>query len=68
VAPGLILGSSFHATHTPEETQRRIIAGIPVGRAGTTDDVARAVVFLASEFDGFITGATLDINGGVYAM
>jgi 3-oxoacyl-[acyl-carrier protein] reductase len=68
VTPGLILGSTFHATHTPEETQRRIIAGIPVGRAGTLDDVARAVVFLASEFDGFITGATLDINGGVYAM
>jgi 3-oxoacyl-[acyl-carrier protein] reductase len=68
VAPGLILGSTFHATHTPEETQRRIISGIPVGRAGTTGDVARAVVFLASEFDGFITGATLDINGGVYAM
>jgi 3-oxoacyl-[acyl-carrier protein] reductase len=68
VTPGLILGSQFHAMHTPEETQRRIITGIPLGRAGTTDDVARAVVFLASEFDGFITGATLDINGGVYAM
>jgi 3-oxoacyl-[acyl-carrier protein] reductase len=30
------------------------------------DDVARAAVFLASEFDGFITGAALDINGGIY--
>ena len=68
VTPGLILGSAFHAQHTPEEAQRRIIAGIPLGRAGTTEDVARAVVFLASEFDGFITGATLDINGGVYLM
>jgi 3-oxoacyl-[acyl-carrier protein] reductase len=68
VTPGLILGSAFHTHHTPEETQRKIIAGIPLGRAGTTDDVARAVVFLASEFDGFITGATLDINGGVYLM
>ncbi len=48
--------------------QRRIIATIPLGRAGTTDDVARAVVFLAGEYDGFITGATLDINGGVYLM
>jgi 3-oxoacyl-[acyl-carrier protein] reductase len=28
--------------------------------------VARAAVFLASEYDGFITGATLDVNGGVY--
>ena len=68
VTPGLILGSAFHTQHTPEETQRRIIAGIPLGRAGTTEDVARAVVYLASEFDGFITGATLDINGGVYLM
>lgn len=66
VTPGLILGSAFHATHTPEETQQRIIAGIPVGRAGNPEDVARAVIFLASEYDGFITGATLDINGGVY--
>ncbi|MCL5246599.1 hypothetical protein M4I21_12310 [Cellulophaga sp. 20_2_10] len=33
-----------------------------------TNDVARAVVYLASEYDGFITGATLDINGGVYNM
>jgi len=68
VTPGLILGSAFHAQHTPEEMQRKIVAGIPLGRAGTTEDVARAVVFLASEFDGFITGATIDINGGVYLM
>ena len=68
VTPGLILGSAFHTQHTPEETQRKIIAGIPLGRAGTTEDVARAVAYLASEFDGFITGATLDINGGVYLM
>ena len=68
VAPGLILGSAFHATHTPEDAQRRIITTIPLARAGTTEDVARAVVFLASEFDGFITGATLDINGGVYVV
>ena len=68
VAPGLILGSAFHQQHTPEEMQRRIISTIPLGRAGTTEDVARAVVFLAGELDGFITGATLDINGGVYLM
>jgi 3-oxoacyl-[acyl-carrier protein] reductase len=68
VTPGLILGSAFHEQHTPAELQRKIIAGIPLGRAGTTEDVGRAVVFLASEFDGFITGATIDINGGVYLM
>lgn len=66
VAPGLILGTSFHQTHTSPESARATIAGIPLGRAGSPDDVARAVTFLASEYDGFIQGATLDINGGAY--
>ena len=66
LAPGLILGTSFHNTHTTPESARATVAGIPLGRAGVADDVARAAVFLAGEFDGFITGATLDINGGVY--
>ena len=66
IAPGLILGTSFHNTHTTEESANETIATIPIGRAGNTDDVARAVAYLASEYDGFITGATLDINGGVY--
>lgn len=66
LAPGLILGTSFHTTHTTAESARATIAGIPLGRGGSADDVARAAVFLAGEFDGFITGATLDVNGGVY--
>lgn len=66
LAPGLILGSSFHATHTTKASADATVAGIPLGRAGTVDDIARAAVFFASEYDGFITGATLDINGGVY--
>jgi 3-oxoacyl-[acyl-carrier protein] reductase len=67
LAPGLILGTSFHNTHTSAESARATVAGIPLGRGGTADDVARAAVYLASEYDGFVTGATLDINGGVYA-
>ncbi len=67
VAPGLILGTRFHETHTTKESADRTVAGIPLGRAGDPDDVARPVIFLASEYDGFITGATLDINGGVYS-
>jgi 3-oxoacyl-[acyl-carrier protein] reductase len=66
LAPGLILGTRFHTTHTSAESAAATIATIPLGRGGTADDVARAAVFLAGEFDGFITGATLDINGGVY--
>ncbi|MEL0650627.1 SDR family oxidoreductase [Algibacter sp. TI.3.09] len=68
VAPGLILGTSFHNTHTTKESADETTAGIPIRRAGNAADVARAVLFLASEYDGFITGATLDINGGVYNM
>jgi 3-oxoacyl-[acyl-carrier protein] reductase len=67
LAPGFIAGTYFHNTHTTAEAAKASIAGIPVGRAGTADDVARAAVFLASEYNGFITAATLDINGGVYA-
>lgn len=68
VSPGLILGTSFHNTHTTKESAAETTAGIPIQRAGNAADVARAVLFLASEYDGFITGATLDINGGVYNM
>lgn len=68
VAPGLILGTAFHNTHTTKESAAKTVAGIPIQRAGNADDVARAVLYLASEYDGFITGATLDINGGVYCM
>ena len=68
VAPGLILGTSFHNTHTTKESAAATTAGIPIKRPGNADDVARAVLYLASEYDGFISGATLDINGGVYNM
>ncbi len=66
LAPGLILGTSFHTTHTTDASKQATIATLPLGRAGTPEDVARAAVYLASEYDGFITGATLDINGGVW--
>lgn len=67
VAPGFIEGTSFHETHTTPEAAAKTIESIPLGRSGKPEDVARAVVYLASEYDGFITGATLDINGGVYS-
>jgi len=66
VAPGLILGTSFHTTHTTSASAAATVAALPVGRAGTVADVARVVAFLAGERDGFIHGATIDINGGAY--
>lgn len=67
VAPGFIEGTAFHDTFTTRESAENTIRNIPLGRAGRPEDVARAVVFLAAEYDGFITGETLDINGGVYS-
>lgn len=66
VAPGFIKGTAFHDTFTAPEAQQAMEAGIPVGRAGTPEDVAAAVVHLASPASGFLTGTTLDIDGGVW--
>lgn len=66
ITPGFIEGTAFHSTHTTRESAIKTIEGIPLGRSGNPEDIARAVAYLASEYDGFITGATLDINGGVY--
>jgi 3-oxoacyl-[acyl-carrier protein] reductase len=64
LAPGLILGTPFHETFTAPEAIPGIVAGIAVGRAGTPEDVAGAVVYLASELGAFVTGEVVEINGG----
>ena len=66
VAPGLILDTPFHQEFTPEDAQQATIEGTPVRRAGFPDDVAGAVVYLASDAGSFVTGAVLDLNGGTY--
>jgi NAD(P)-dependent dehydrogenase (short-subunit alcohol dehydrogenase family) len=60
VAPAFIRTPLF-----TEEELARHAAQIPVGRAGEPEEVAHAVAFLVSQQAGFITGATLDLNGGL---
>ena len=48
------------------EVMKGIVAGIPVGRLGTAAEIAACVAFLAREDAGFVTGATLTVNGGQY--
>ncbi|HWE99583.1 MAG TPA: acetoacetyl-CoA reductase [Caulobacteraceae bacterium] len=64
IAPGYIDTEMVSAV--PQNVLDQIIAGIPVGRLGMADEIARCVAFLASEDSGFITGATLTVNGGQY--
>jgi acetoacetyl-CoA reductase len=64
ICPGYIDTEMVSAV--PKNVLDQIIAGIPVGRLGMADEIARCVAFLASEDSGFITGATLTANGGQY--
>jgi acetoacetyl-CoA reductase len=48
----------------PADVLEKIIKTIPAGRLGHVDDISRGVLFLVSDDASFITGATLDINGG----
>ena len=63
IAPGYIGTEMVRAV--PEEVLKtKILPHIPVGRLGEPEEIARCVVFLASEEAGFITGSTISINGG----
>ncbi len=62
IAPGYVLTDMVRAV--PEKVLDKIISTIPVGRLGDPNDIARGVLFLVSDEAGFITGSTVDINGG----
>ncbi len=64
VAPGFIATDMTDAL--PEAQRAALQAQIPLGRLGTVDEVAHAVAFLASPLAGYITGAELHVNGGMY--
>ena len=66
LAPGFIANTAFHETFTSTEAQQTTIAGTPLRRAGTPDEVASAVVWLCSDGAAFVTGSTVDIGGGAW--
>lgn len=62
IAPGYI--ATDMVTTIPERVLDKIVAGIPVGRLGEAEEIARGVEFLVADDAAFITGSTLSINGG----
>jgi 3-oxoacyl-[acyl-carrier protein] reductase len=65
VLPGLI-ETRFHERFSTAERRKAIAEQTPLGRNGTAEDVAKAVLFLASEAAGFITGEYIAVNGGLF--
>jgi 3-oxoacyl-[acyl-carrier protein] reductase len=63
VAPGFIVSPMTEALS--EDQKARLLGGIPLGRMGNADEIAAAVVYLASEQAAYVTGQTLHVNGGM---
>jgi 3-oxoacyl-[acyl-carrier protein] reductase len=66
IAPGFI--ETDMTDNLPEDQKAALASQIPMGRLGTVDEVAQAVLFLASDSGSYITAQTLHINGGMYAV
>ena len=64
VAPGFI--DTDMTAKLDEKVRQQFIDRVPAGRLGSTEDVAEAVAFLASEAAAYITGQTIHVNGGLY--
>src|SRR5688572_3145885 len=65
VSPGLI-NTTFHDTFTSPEVRKTVASRTTLGREGTSEDVANAVLFLASDASAYINGESIEINGGLY--
>jgi 3-oxoacyl-[acyl-carrier protein] reductase len=64
VAPGFV--ETAMTDVLPEATKKAMFEGIPLGRLGRPEDIACAVVYLASEEAGYVTGQVLNVSGGLY--
>lgn len=64
VTPGLI-ATDITGGKLTDELKAKILEGIPLGRLGTAEDVAGIYTFLASDLSAYVTGAVIDVNGGM---
>jgi 3-oxoacyl-[acyl-carrier protein] reductase len=65
IAPGVIL-TPYHERYSPPEVMKRFVSMIPLGRAGTSEEIAEVAVFLASPAASYMTGETVEVNGGMW--
>jgi 3-oxoacyl-[acyl-carrier protein] reductase len=63
VSPGVI-ATPFHEVFSTPEMIRTFVAGIPMGRTGTSQECATVIAFLASDAAAYIAGETIEVNGG----
>ena len=66
IAPGFI--ETDMTDSLPDDQKEALALQVPMGRLGTTDEIAQAVLFLAGDGGSYITGQTLHVNGGMYTV
>ncbi len=65
IAPGVI-ATPYHKRYSSPELFQKYLASVPMGRAGTAEEVADVMVFLASPAARYMTGETVEVNGGMW--
>lgn len=65
VAPGVI-DTPYHEQFSTPEMMKNYVSAIPLGRVGTSEDVAKVIAFLASDAAAYLIGETIEVNGGMY--
>ncbi|WP_028549729.1 SDR family NAD(P)-dependent oxidoreductase [Paenibacillus sp. UNC451MF] len=66
LSPGFIGQTAFHSTFTSDAARTATVNGIPLGREGVPEDVANSALFLSSSLSDYLTGETIEINGGMF--
>ncbi|RJP27519.1 MAG: SDR family oxidoreductase [Candidatus Omnitrophota bacterium] len=67
LAPGLI-DTPFHDQFTPQDVMQGMLSRVPIKRVGTAEEMAKVILFLASDDSSYLVGATVDANGGMWVI